>query len=264
MINMGGIILALVVIFCAVGIAVGLIWLLVSTFSKKDKKIPLLVCGCSFALFIVLFFIGGAIFSDSGITDEEYESVVAVAESYSQEVDNLMDDVERLEQEKESLQHEYDSYRESMSEYEGLAIAEAESRRIQAESMAAAEQLAKEQAEAESLAAKEAEEKAGYDTGITYDQLARTPDEFKNKKVKFTGKVIQLIEGDSSNSIRFAVNSDYDNILYCEYDKDIVSTRVLEDDIITIYGSSYGLYSYQSTLGGKITIPAVIIDKIDQ
>lgn len=82
--------------------------------------------------------------------------------------------------------------------------------------------------------------------------------------MKFTGKVIQLIEGDSSNSIRFAVNSDYDNILYCEYDKDIVSTRVLEDDIITIYGSSYGLYSYQSTLGGKITIPAVIIDKIDQ
>lgn len=66
------------------------------------------------------FLLEAAIFSDSGITDEEYESVVAVAESYSQEVDNLMDDVERLEQEKESLQHEYDSYRESMSEYEDL------------------------------------------------------------------------------------------------------------------------------------------------
>lgn len=195
--------------------------------------------------------------SSSGISQEQYESVVADAESYSEKI-------EELEREKESIQSEYDDYKESMSEYEGLASAEVESRRIQAESIVAAEKAAKEQAEAESLAAQEAEEKIGYETGITYEQLARTPDDFEGKKVKFTGEVVQLIEGDTSNSIRFAVNSDYDSMLYCEYDKSIVSTRVLEDDIITIYGTSYGLYSYQSTMGGKITIPAVIIDKIDQ
>ena len=195
--------------------------------------------------------------SSSGISQEQYESIVADAESYSEKI-------EELEREKESIQSEYDDYKESMSEYEGLASAEVESRRIQAESIVAAEKAAKEQAEAESLAAQEAEEKIGYETGITYEQLARTPDDFEGKKVKFTGEVVQLIEGDTSNSIRFAVNSDYDSMLYCEYDKSIVSTRVLEDDIITIYGTSYGLYSYQSTMGGKITIPAVIIDKIDQ
>lgn len=195
--------------------------------------------------------------SSSGISQEQYESVVADAESYSEKI-------EELDREKESIQSEYDDYKESMSEYEGLASAEVESRRIQAESIVAAEKAAKEQAEAESLAAQEAEEKIGYETGITYEQLARTPDDFEGKKVKFTGEVVQLIEGDNSNSIRFAVNSDYDSMLYCEYDKSIVSTRVLEDDIITIYGTSYGLYSYQSTMGGKITIPAVIIDKIDQ
>lgn len=195
--------------------------------------------------------------SSSGISQEQYESVVADAESYSEKI-------EELDREKESIQSEYDDYKESMSEYEGLASAEVESRRIQAESIVAAEKAAKEQAEAESLATQEAEEKIGYETGITYEQLARTPDDFEGKKVKFTGEVVQLIEGDTSNSIRFAVNSDYDSMLYCEYDKSIVSTRVLEDDIITIYGTSYGLYSYQSTMGGKITIPAVIIDKIDQ
>lgn len=53
-------------------------------------------------------------------------------------------------------------------------------------------------------------------------------------------------------------------MLYCEYDKSIVKQRVLEDDMITIYGVSYGLFTYQSTMVGYITIPAVSVDKIDQ
>lgn len=43
---------------------------------------------------------------------------------------------------------------------------------------------------AEEKAAKEEDERIGYETGITYDQLARTPDEFKEKKTQFTGKVL--------------------------------------------------------------------------
>lgn len=202
--------------------------------------------------------------SSGGVSQEQYESVVSEAESYLGRIEDLEENISQLEQEKESIQKEYDGYKESMSEYESLAEAEADARRIQAERISAEEQAAKEQAEAESLAAKEAEEKAGYETGITYEELARTPDDFEYKKVKFSGKVVQLIEGDASNTIRFAVNSNYDNMLYCEYDKSIVSARILEGDIITIYGTSYGLFSYQSTMGGKITIPAVVIDKIDQ
>lgn len=119
-----------------------------------------------------------------------------------------------------------------------------------------------------SLAAQEqaaAEEEAqGYETGITYDQLARTPDEYKTKKVKFSGKVVQVIEGDTSNQIRLAVNNDYDKIILAEYPTNIVSSRILDDDKITIYGTSVGTISYKSTLGGTITIPGVYVDKIDQ
>lgn len=202
----------------------------------------------------------------SGVSQEEYESVVAERDALEAQAESASAEIDALKSEKESVQSEYNTYKEKMSEYEGLANAEAEARQIQAESVIAAEQAAKEQAEAESKAAKEAEEEeeAGYDTGITYDQLARTPDDFKGEKVKFSGKVVQVVEGDTSNAIRFAVNSDYDNMLYCEYDKDIVSARVLDNDMITIYGISYGLYSYESTMGAKITIPAVIIDKIEQ
>ncbi len=129
-----------------------------------------------------------------------------------------------------------------------------------------AQQLAKTSQEniAQQKAAEEAEKARGYETGITYDQLARTPDAYKNKKVKFSGKVVQVIEGDDSVQIRLAVNNDYDTILLGEYLSSTVSSRVLEDDQITIYGTSVGTISYKSTMGGTITIPGVYIDKIDQ
>lgn len=116
----------------------------------------------------------------------------------------------------------------------------------------------------EAKAAKEAEEAQGYETGITYEQLARTPDDYKGKKVKFYGKVIQIIEGSSTIQVRLAVNDNYDTVLYGEYAKSIVSSRVLENDYITIYGTSSGTISYTSTMGGTITIPGVAISKIDQ
>jgi hypothetical protein len=113
-------------------------------------------------------------------------------------------------------------------------------------------------------AKEEAEKAKGYETGITYDQLARTPDKYKDKKVKFSGKVVQVMEGDDSIQIRLAVKGDYDKIIYGEYLKSIVSSRILEDDQITIYGTSVGTISYESTMGGTITIPGVYIEKIKQ
>ena len=113
-------------------------------------------------------------------------------------------------------------------------------------------------------AEEEAEKAKGYETGITYDQLARTPDDFKGKKVKFYGKVLQVIEGDNSVQIRLAVDDNYDTVLFGEYLSSTVSFRVLEDDYITIYGTSVGTISYKSTMGGQITIPGVYIEKVDQ
>ena len=136
--------------------------------------------------------------------------------------------------------------------------------RIAREELLAEENAKKEAKEAEEKAAKEKEEKKGYDTGITYSNLARTPDEYEGKKVKFKGKVIQVLQADGEVDIRLAVNSDYDEILLAYYPPSLVSSRVLEDDIITIYGVSKGLYTYESTMGGHITVPFVSIDRIDQ
>lgn len=151
-----------------------------------------------------------------------------------------------------------------MQPYENLESAEAEARQIEADRIIAEQKAAEETAEAETAALLAEEEAKGYETGITYDNIARNPDDFLGKKVKFTGKVIQLIEGTTSNQIRLAINNDYNQVVLCEYYSSIVESRVLEDDIITIYGTSVGTISYQSTMGGQITVPGIVIDRIDQ
>lgn len=116
---------------------------------------------------------------------------------------------------------------------------------------------------AEQDAKKAEQEKASYDTGITYTQLARNPDDYKWKKAKFTGKVIQVIEGKTETDLRIAVNNNYDNILYIKYDPSILKERVLENDHVTVYGESIGIYSYNSTLGTPISIPGMSVKNIE-
>ena len=176
---------------------------------------------------------------------------------------DVVEERDELLLELEHIQEEYDDYKEKMREYENLSLAEAQSREIEAQRIIDEEKARKEAERQAKIEQEEAEEKIGYDTGITYKQLARTPDDYVGKKVKFTGEVVQVVEGDGIVQIRFAVDSDYNSMLFCEYQKSIVSERVLENDVVTIYGKSYGLYTYESTFGSQITIPAVIIDKIE-
>jgi chemotaxis protein histidine kinase CheA len=138
---------------------------------------------------------------------------------------------------------------------------------LEKKAAADAAQAKKEAAEAAAVAKKKAEEEArGYDTGITYDQLARTPDSYEGKKVKFYGEVAQVLEDSDSSTVqvRLAINGDYDHMMLCEWSSSSVTSRVLEDDYITISGVSEGLVTYESTMGGDITIPSVMVAKVDQ
>lgn len=75
-----------------------------------------------------------------------------------------------------------------------------------------------------------------------------------------SGKIIQVMESDEYTQYRLAVDSDYDRVALIQISKDQLSTRILEDDLVTIYGESYGLISYDSALSGKITVPSVIVN----
>ena len=97
---------------------------------------------------------------------------------------------------------------------------------------------------------------------VSYDNLARTPDNYKYSKIKGTGEVIQVLESDGETQLRIAINGDYDKVVLVYYDSNIVSSRVLEGDSVTYYGTSYGLYTYESTMGGEITVPLIEVHKI--
>lgn len=116
---------------------------------------------------------------------------------------------------------------------------------------------------AEQEAKKAEEEKASYNTGITYKQLARTPDDYKGKKVKLTGKVLQVMEGGAETDLRVAINGDYDTVLFATYNPSISSVRILEDDNVTVYGIYTGIRNYQTVLGASKSIPGMSIDKIE-
>lgn len=196
-------------------------------------------------------------------------SIVAVTAAFAITACGVsQSDYDKVVAERDSAVEELNAYKEKMKPYEEMTEAQAQAEKAKAdqERKEIEEREAAEKAAAEAEAAEKAaaEKAAGYETGITYDQLARTPDEYKGKKVKFYGKVVQVIESGDSVQIRLAVDDDYDTILLGEYESKIVSSRVLEDDYITIYGRSAGVITYKSTIGGNITIPGVAIDRIDQ
>lgn len=108
-----------------------------------------------------------------------------------------------------------------------------------------------------SLSAKQYKKKCKW---IPYKKLARTPDKYEGKKVKYTGKVIQVMESTYSNSYRIEVTKGsygiWDDVVYVTYYGNS-SKRILEDDIVTFYGKYDGLYSYESVLGASVTVPSV-------
>ncbi len=103
----------------------------------------------------------------------------------------------------------------------------------------------------------------------SYEEIARNPDEYRGKSAVFTGKVIQVIEG-SGSEVQLRVNVtrgdydwDWDDTIYVSYEMPAGSARILEDDVITLYGTLYGTISYESVLGATITLPAVIAEVVE-
>lgn len=223
--------------------------------------------------------------NDISTLEEEVQQLTTDIVSIENEKEKLEEEITTLISENNKLQKDYDKYKKKMSPYKELEEAETKAKIAEAKRVVAEEKEAAEKKKAEEEAAKKAKQEAaekkkaeeeavkkakeveeiakGYETGITYQELARTPDDYMGEKIKFSGKVIQLIEGTDEIQLRFAVNDDYDQMLYLAYSPNIVEQRVLEDDYLTIYGTSFGTISYESTLGGNITIPAALVDKID-
>lgn len=117
-----------------------------------------------------------------------------------------------------------------------------------------------------SFAATKLQDDSYYETGITYEQIARNPKENMGKPVTFTGKVLQAMEEDGkAEGLRVAIDGDYDQVIYVQVGKLAVpdDSRILEGDLITLRGYAFKTITYEATSGASITIPAVYALKID-
>ena len=120
-----------------------------------------------------------------------------------------------------------------------------------------AEEEAKKKAEKEEKEFKESCKK------YSFEELARNPDKIEGTNVKITGEVIQALYESDSVDLRINITKEgtyttyYTDTVYVVYYPEDGEDKILEDDIITVYGTAQGDYSYTSTIGAKITLPLI-------
>ena len=246
-------------------------FLVLSDFSKEIRsKVPLLKDnkkGKTFLFFVILIIVIPII--SNSITDtfhsEEYKEKVKIeqeeAEKASQEAQQIKDEEEKKKEEENTKKEKEEAEKKAQEEKEKKE-AEEKAKKEKEE----ADKKAKEEQKKAEQEAKVNEEKAFKDSCKTYKykEIARNPDKYVGKNVKFTGEVMQVSEGwFNSVTILLQVTKNeygwYEDTVYCNYTYKDGEDKILEDDIITIYGTCEGDTSYISVLGSSITIPEVNI-----
>lgn len=101
---------------------------------------------------------------------------------------------------------------------------------------------------------------------IEFDILARNPDNYEGQMFKFTGEVIQVMEGTGTVDVRLNVTAvtdeyfewvTYEDTIYVTLNFPEGSDKILDYDIITVYGVCTGSYSYSSIFGAQVTLPRI-------
>ena len=207
------------------------------------------------------------------VSKAKYDEVVKSNEQLVENNENLVKD-------KQELQAKIDSAKEYLELDENeKALVDA---KIVEVNQATEDQLAQEKAqkEAEEKAKKEAEEEAKrqaeeeeerqkaeaeahkYETGLTWEQIAR--EGRVGELGKFEGKIVQVMSGSGFTQYRVAINGDYDTVMLIEVLDGISSEVLLEDDYVYFKGMSMGQYTYTTVLGSEMTIPSFIVDEINR
>lgn len=98
----------------------------------------------------------------------------------------------------------------------------------------------------------------------SYDTLARYPDRYRGANVKLAGEVVQVMEDEDSVQYRINVTQDkigssspsyfYDDTILV-VDNRTSGGRILEGDIVALYGVMAGNCTYTTVLGASKTVP---------
>ncbi len=106
---------------------------------------------------------------------------------------------------------------------------------------------------------------------VTYEELVENPDLYNELPVLLTGKVIQIVYDGDNTLYRICITrdgSEWKNPIVAEYALEYeleyqTDFCVLEGDIVTLWGDSAGLISYESKDGSTITVPGITVMYMD-
>ena len=94
-----------------------------------------------------------------------------------------------------------------------------------------------------------------------YKTIFRYAEDYKGKYAKFTGEVIQVQSTSSYSYLRINVTKNeygfYTDTIFVRYEPFKDATRILEDDIVTVYGTLNGVYTYISIFNQEVTLPYI-------
>lgn len=105
---------------------------------------------------------------------------------------------------------------------------------------------------------------------ISYETLARNPDSYKGEYFVFEGEVIQVVESGKNVQLRVNITENdlygtsyYSDTIFVETRLEYDGRRILEGDIIRLYGVCEGLYTYTSIWGSAISVPGIYAEYWD-
>ena len=103
---------------------------------------------------------------------------------------------------------------------------------------------------------------------LSYKDISRNPNNYVGKNAVITGQVDQVQEDGNDIILRVNVTKGsyglWDDAYYIDYRrKNSNESRILENDIVTVYGTIKGIKSYTAVLGNQISIPHIVAEYID-
>lgn len=225
---------------------------------RSGKVWKMLLAGFTYAFIAMVFMIAIFVPTPEETTNEtETEKVVEVSKPVEKEETKET----AKEKEEAKIKAEEEKKKEELAKQEAAKVKAEEDKKKAEEERVKAEADAK--ALAEQIAKEKADKKANAQT-IPYAQIKKNPDRYSGEYVKYTGEIVQILEGDDMTNIRLSVTKDsygysFNDLVFIEY---IGYTDFVDGDIVTIYGEVYGEYSYESQAGYNISLPGIIADEV--
>ena len=97
-----------------------------------------------------------------------------------------------------------------------------------------------------------------------YADILRNPYAYKGENYSIYGKVLQVDTSWGQTVARVGTGGYgyYDNVFYVTMPASSMDVKIIEDDLITIYGECTGTKTYTTIFGASITIPSMTAEKV--